>query len=136
MYILGGFDGARRNDMHRIAVIEAKTREEKSRTRLDPEQDPVGVGSLERSLSSKDASAQECLRMKAQILELQRRLEKEEERHICKICYEREINSVILNCAHVCLCSRCAQQVTHCPICRTEMKQLGGGQGYMETFIA
>merc|ERR1719476_1258966 len=34
MYILGGFDGARRNDMYRIPIPEALPREEKRRRRV------------------------------------------------------------------------------------------------------
>ena len=34
------------------------------------------------------------------------RLEREQERHICKMCYDREIDAVILPCSHRVVCFR------------------------------
>jgi len=64
------------------------------------------------------------------VRELHQRLEDNEERHVCKICYEREINTVLLDCYHAALCTRCVQQVTHCPICRAPKRKS------LETFLA
>lgn len=36
----------------------------------------------------------------------------------CKICFERQIDTVILRCGHVCVCSKCTPQLKLCPICR------------------
>lgn len=40
----------------------------------------------------------------------------------CTVCYEREVNSVLYKCGHVCMCFECAIQVKEkgslCPICR------------------
>merc|ERR1719335_63758 len=44
--------------------------------------------------------------LKQQVKELQVRLEDMDERHVCKICYEREINTVLLDCKHAALCIR------------------------------
>lgn len=46
----------------------------------------------------------------------------EEETHECTVCYEREVNSVLYKCGHVCMCFECAIHVKEkgalCPICR------------------
>lgn len=46
----------------------------------------------------------------------------EDETHECTVCYEREVNSVLYKCGHVCMCFECAIHVKEkgalCPICR------------------
>jgi len=128
MYILGGFDGARRNDMYRIALPEQLPRgEEKRRRRL-----------LQSSTSGDEAAAEpeaneepqvgreenaETAKLRMQVLELQKRLEGELERHLCKI-YEREINTIILDCNHRAVCARCLDQVQSCPLCRAPITKI------------
>jgi len=119
MYILGGFDGTRRNDMYKIGLPEQLPREEKRRRRFG------GLGADDALAEPEDAQeldteqvTSETSRLRLQIMELQRRLEAETERHLCKICYEREISTVILDCSHRALCARCLEQVQSCPLCR------------------
>merc|ERR1712113_134643 len=66
----------------------------------------------------------ETSRLRMQVLELQKRPESELERHLCKICYEREINTVILDCNHRAVCARCLDQVTTCPLCRAPITKI------------
>lgn len=40
----------------------------------------------------------------------------------CTICIAKQINCVLLPCAHVCTCRACAAKLTTCPMCRTEIK--------------
>ena len=46
----------------------------------------------------------------------------ENENNECTVCYEREVNSVLYKCGHVCMCFECAIHVKEkgalCPICR------------------
>jgi hypothetical protein len=35
----------------------------------------------------------------------------------CRKCNEKEMNSIIRPCNHVCICSQCAQETLKCPIC-------------------
>jgi N-acetylneuraminic acid mutarotase len=129
MYILGGFDGTRRNDMYKITLPEQLPRGEEKRKRLqktsgsgdDDEAEP-DEGDFEGPDSAEPSS--EAGRLRLQILELQRRLESELERHLCKICYEREINTVIMECNHRCVCARCVEQVQSCPLCRAPITKL------------
>lgn len=126
MYILGGFDGQRRNDMYRIALPEQLPREEKRRRR--PISALAGLG--EETFAEPDSGEthgpqvgcktenSESYKLQLQVNELQKRLELELERHLCKICYEREIDTVILDCNHRTVCARCLEQVSSCPLCR------------------
>ena len=41
-----------------------------------------------------------------------------EEKWACKICFARSVEVVLQPCNHAVMCSRCAGQVTLCPICR------------------
>lgn len=129
MYILGGFDGTRRNDMYKIPLPEQLPREEKRRRKLissgnadevaaEPDSTDADGGGIPHDANSETA------RLRLQVLELQKRLEGEQERHLCKICYEREINTVILDCNHRAACARCLDQVTSCPLCRAPIKNL------------
>ena len=36
----------------------------------------------------------------------------------CTICFEALINCILMPCAHEIACAKCAQRLTHCPICR------------------
>lgn len=38
--------------------------------------------------------------------------------NVCKICYERDINCVLLECGHLCSCIECGRRLRDCPICR------------------
>jgi len=36
----------------------------------------------------------------------------------CKICFERETDTVLLECGHQCCCIECSKNLKVCPICR------------------
>lgn len=47
-----------------------------------------------------------------------------DERQVCKICWERVIDTVILPCGHLCMCLECAKLgLNACPICQEEIAQ-------------
>nr|CAB3225643.1 baculoviral IAP repeat-containing protein 3 [Phallusia mammillata] len=41
--------------------------------------------------------------------------------NLCKICLDRKINCVMMNCRHMCCCLECAASVKRCPICREKL---------------
>ncbi|MFS7972266.1 putative transcription factor C2H2 family [Helianthus anomalus] len=47
----------------------------------------------------------------------------DEDDNICKICFDREKNMVLLPCRHHILCSTCSQKCQKCPICRVVIKE-------------
>lgn len=115
MYILGGFDGKRQNDLYVITLLcesVEQGRPSSSLSRLYAEDEEMLGNSDVSELLKQNAL------LKQQVKELSERLEKEEERDLCKICYEREIDSVVLDCAHRVMCNRCAKNFTSCPVCR------------------
>lgn len=116
MFILGGFDGKRQNDLFEIKLHCEKEggRPSSSMSRLWYE--------LEEPMTEDNQElAKTCAILRAQVKELSERLEKEEERDACKICYEREINCLFLECAHRFMCYRCSQKFSCCPVCRQEI---------------
>ena len=42
---------------------------------------------------------------------------------LCKVCEEKELEIVLIPCAHVCLCQPCGERLSQCPICRVPIKQ-------------
>merc|ERR1712060_91413 len=128
-YILGGFDGTRRNDMYKIALPEQLPRgEEKRRRRMVQGSGSGDEAAAEPETGDMESGASEpndaTSRLRSQVFELQKRLEGELERHLCKICYEREINTVILDCNHRAVCARCLDQVATCPLCRAPITKI------------
>nr|GMD46473.1 Transmembrane Fragile-X-F-associated protein [Ipomoea batatas]GMD96389.1 Transmembrane Fragile-X-F-associated protein [Ipomoea batatas] len=45
------------------------------------------------------------------------------EKVLCKICFEKQINVVLLPCRHHILCSTCCEKCKRCPICRVYIEE-------------
>ena len=60
--------------------------------------------------------------------EINDEVDEEENENICKICFDKKINTVILPCAHVVVCLECSQGFTgttnECPICRSQIDKV------------
>jgi len=76
----------------------------------ESDSDAEEPGSTSHGNSSQPLSAREEVR----------RLEEE---RICKICKEGDVEVVFLPCGHLVSCMRCSSNVTHCPLCKTEITQ-------------
>jgi len=138
MYVLGGFDGSRKNDMYKIALVESIPRDEARqarRARLGME----GLGAAPDTENDAEAADKdydhldETGQLKRRVNELLSRLAAEIERNVCKVCYERDINCVLLDCAHRVVCSQCAESLPPprmCPVCRKPIRRA------LETFNA
>eukprot|EP00747_Dinoflagellata_sp_TGD_P079921 gnl/TRDRNA2_/TRDRNA2_160696_c2_seq1.p1 gnl/TRDRNA2_/TRDRNA2_160696_c2~~gnl/TRDRNA2_/TRDRNA2_160696_c2_seq1.p1 ORF type:complete len:131 (+),score=29.20 gnl/TRDRNA2_/TRDRNA2_160696_c2_seq1:147-539(+) len=124
MYILGGFDGTRRNDMYKITLPEQLPREDKRRRKRTGDDEAMAEPDAAMESGDRAEDNFEASRLRMQVLELQHRLEAELERHLCKICYEREINTVVLDCNHRAVCARCLDQVSTCPLCRAQITRI------------
>ncbi|KAL8709850.1 MAG: hypothetical protein Q9220_005466 [cf. Caloplaca sp. 1 TL-2023] len=46
----------------------------------------------------------------------------DEELHLCKICYESEMDALFYDCGHVVACEECARQLEICPVCRKSVR--------------
>lgn len=111
MYIFGGFDGERQNDLFRISLPLRETRKNG-----EISDKIAGLLGLDTEV---DQNMPEGERLKRQLEALQERLDGEVDRHLCKVCFEREINTVLLDCKHRAVCDRCLAQLQNCPCCRT-----------------
>ncbi|KAF4519919.1 hypothetical protein B566_EDAN012561 [Ephemera danica] len=41
-----------------------------------------------------------------------------EDERLCRVCFENELNVVLLPCGHMVVCSNCAPRFSSCPVCR------------------
>lgn len=116
MFILGGFDGKRKNDLHVIKLKcdneEVSTRPGSAFSRIMDEEDEAVEGNNLKDLQEENNYIRETIK------ELSRQLENEEEKGLCKICFERDIDTVFLECAHRLTCMKCAQSLKQCPVDR------------------
>lgn len=49
---------------------------------------------------------------------------KQEADNECKICFDDEINTVLIPCSHAALCENCSKGLVTCPVCRTGITQV------------
>jgi len=52
------------------------------------------------------------------------------EARTCKVCMDRETNTVFLPCGHLVCCEACAKSLSDCPICRSVIR------GTVKTFLS
>ena len=43
---------------------------------------------------------------------------------VCKVCYDRPINCVLLRCGHYAVCMQCSALMEHCPFCRQHITEV------------
>ena len=51
-------------------------------------------------------------------------LERLRDGELCKICMDKDMSTVYIPCNHMVTCNECAETVSSCPICRTEIKNV------------
>jgi N-acetylneuraminic acid mutarotase len=121
MFVLGGFDGKRKNDLYSIKLrcdtVLDSSRPTSALSRIFDVEDNVETNNF------KDLHEQNIL-IKETIKELSKQLEIEEEKGLCKICYEKDIDTVLLECAHRLTCSKCAQNLKQCPVDRKPITRI------------
>ena len=61
-------------------------------------------------------------KMKLELDELKRQLEKQEEEKQCAVCYENPRTMVVHPCHHYCLCELCRGRLKKCPICNKRIE--------------
>eukprot|EP00164_Ancoracysta_twista_P004507 GFYU01006083.1.p1 GENE.GFYU01006083.1~~GFYU01006083.1.p1 ORF type:complete len:503 (-),score=118.67 GFYU01006083.1:127-1635(-) len=57
------------------------------------------------------------------MMKLRSEYERLQESKLCKICQDRDVNSVFVPCGHQCCCHTCAQRMKDCPMCRKPVTQ-------------
>lgn len=48
----------------------------------------------------------------------------EDDTHLCKVCLEKEYDTVFSPCGHVVACAKCASSLLECPSCRVEFEHV------------
>lgn len=43
---------------------------------------------------------------------------------LCKVCFSKPINTVLIRCGHVCVCMECSNHLERCPICRSSIEEV------------
>jgi len=55
---------------------------------------------------------------------LQKTIESLEEKdNKCRICSKNDIDTVLLNCGHVCVCKGCSSTIKNCPCCKESISK-------------
>ena len=122
MFILGGFDGKRQNDLFYIKLqcedLDIFIRTSSSISSLYDLEDNYGG----------DEACQEMVKnnflLKQQEKELRKRLDKEQKRSFCKECKDKPINTVLLECGHFYLCEECSKNLRVCGYCKKEVTRI------------
>ncbi len=55
---------------------------------------------------------------------IEAKLKELQENKTCKICLDRDSDSVFVPCGHLCSCMKCAQHLRKCPICRVKIEKI------------
>ena len=122
MFILGGFDGKRQNDLYFIQLV-CEDSDIFSRTTSSIS----SLFDLEENYGG-DAACQELTQqnyiLKQQERDLRKRLELEQKRSFCKKCSEKPVNTVLLECTHFALCENCAKGIRQCFICNKDVTRV------------
>ncbi|KAJ0242836.1 hypothetical protein HA466_0201040 [Hirschfeldia incana] len=64
---------------------------------------------------------EEVCRLKAALSE--QKDSSQQEKNLCKVCFEDSVNVLLLPCKHLVLCSACSNKCNQCPICRELIKR-------------
>eukprot|EP01119_Soliformovum_irregulare_P010195 TRINITY_DN2495_c0_g1_i1.p1 TRINITY_DN2495_c0_g1~~TRINITY_DN2495_c0_g1_i1.p1 ORF type:complete len:346 (-),score=87.13 TRINITY_DN2495_c0_g1_i1:8-1045(-) len=56
-------------------------------------------------------------------LKVKRLRDQKEDEDLCCICMENNRDTILLNCAHICVCQNCADGLKICPMCRSTIVQ-------------
>jgi hypothetical protein len=48
----------------------------------------------------------------------------EDPKRLCKICLERKIDVILLECGHLVACNECASSLKDCPLCREPIQRV------------
>jgi len=126
LFLLGGTDGERKNDMYIIRLSDDEnvpTIRHASKNLCDPCL-LDDLDEIDEKLKYGESPQKLIQMFNEQVLELSQKLQKEEERHLCKICFTREIDALFLECCHFMSCYICSGSLKKCPVCREEITKV------------
>ena len=68
--------------------------------------------------SQRREARMECSNEPESALTLEERLRQLQEERTCKVCMDKDVSILLVPCGHLVVCSECAPNLRHCPICR------------------
>ncbi len=108
LYLFGGFSHKIEHDCYSIRIPENTTVYDQIDTISILAELPIDVDIL-----------------KNQVTELKIKYEAEVFKNTCKICCDKELNTVFLPCSHRFVCYDCSFKCEgRCPVCKTELKEI------------
>ncbi|KAG8430388.1 hypothetical protein GDO86_017899 [Hymenochirus boettgeri] len=110
---------------------------------ISPETSPVSSASYEEGPSALPdpahppdtwsqgaGSVPQSPRDPAELLSPEEELRRLKEERMCKVCMDRDVSVVFVPCGHLAVCTGCAPNLRHCPICRATIR------GSVRTFMS
>jgi len=128
LYVFGGFSKSANNDCFRINLPEiiidksscAEVFDSKNISSDYFNQENINYDSITAETRTNSINF-----LIGQVKELKQKYEIEVMKNICKICFEREINTVILDCCHRFVCYDCSVKCDDkCPLCKRQIKEI------------
>jgi len=86
------------------------------------DEDVMSVKRRKKSISPSPPNDLEQEKLKVELDELKKLLEKHEEEKQCAVCYENPRTMVVYPCNHYCLCEQCRGRLSKCPICNKRIE--------------
>jgi len=117
IFLFGGFNNHVLNDVYSLVLNEIylKCIDLQNSNSNNPCKD----------LHNEEFSNNDLNLLKNQVAELKQKYENEIFKNNCKICFEKEINTVILDCGHRYICYDCSFNCSSkCPACKGEIKNI------------
>lgn len=118
MYVIGGMSGSMKlNDVYRLVTDSAKT---PIVNHIRPVSNQIAYLPPAKLIPTPPIMTAEQMQKKITYLE---------SKILCKVCFENEINCVLVPCSHRAVCMACASQIVNrdnpcCPICRVDITRV------------
>lgn len=124
VYVVGGMSGSMKlGDTYRLLTPNFSTPDS------EPQHEPRDVVDAERVHQGATLAKVEPPPTEFPIDAIQKKILYYENKILCKVCFENEINCVLLPCAHRAVCMACASEIVNranpcCPICRVDITRI------------
>mmetsp|Transcript_14687 Transcript_14687/g.20474 ORF Transcript_14687/g.20474 Transcript_14687/m.20474 type:complete len:370 (+) Transcript_14687:163-1272(+) len=105
-----------RVQQEQIDKLSEKLAKQKESYKKELEKSQRKVHKLTKHLKQK---TEECRELREKLQQLEMQHEEETTKHLCLICCDRPVDTILLPCLHFISCNNCAKEFTRCPNCRS-----------------